>query len=243
MQPQTANEVAQVMMDMNSFSDEIIALRNQRRPVRIFYSETSAIDKNYYMTEQFDLYESLFFEGFPVGYATEKIIKKQDNNNWDVIVVYKTELVTDAEFDAIQSYLNQGGTVVIDNPTSLSKNEYGKVRNKVLKQGKGKLVLLDTDLTTIKIKDKVLEEISNALPEIVLDESNGSAYKGCTWRVVKNPKGGFLMNILNIGKNAASLEISMKNGQKANATDMLTGQVLGSKFELKSNGVLLLEVK
>ncbi|RPD93365.1 glycoside hydrolase family 42 [Aureibaculum marinum] len=243
MQPHVANEYTQVMMDLNSFSEEMFAFRKQRRPIRLFYSETSAINKKSHMTELFPMYEALYFEGFPMGYVTENIITKQDNSNWDVILVYKTEYVTDNEFNSLQSYLDQGGTVMIDSKESLSKNEYGKYRTKSLNASKGKLIVLNLDLTPNEIKDKVLNQISESLPEVILTESNGSEYKGCTWRVVKNPKGGYLMNILNIGKNSAVLKIIMKNGQTVNATDLLTGQKLGSIFTLKSNGVLLIEIK
>lgn len=243
MQPQTVNEVAQVYMDLNSFSEEVMALRKQQRPIRLFHSETSAINKKHHMAEQFELYESLYFEGFPLGYATEKIIKKQNPENWDVIVVYKTEFVTDAEFDALQSYLNHGGTIIIDHQNSLRKNEYGEQRPKYLEESNGTLILMEKEVAVTQLKNKALAVISGNLPEVVLTESNGSADKGCTWRVVKNPNGSYWMTILNVGKNTAKLQIQMKNDGKAISTDMLTGQQLGAAFELKSNGVLLLEIK
>lgn len=242
-QPHVANEYTQVMMDLNSFSEEIFAFRKQRRPVRLFHSETSAINKKFHMTEQFEMYEALYFEGFPMGYATEKIINKQDSKNWDAILVYKTELVTDSEFKTLQGYLNNGGTVILDSKNSLTKNEYGVKRTQKLFKGKGTLIVLDGKSDVEKIKEKTLEVIADALPEIILSEENGTAHKGCNWRVVKNPKGGYWINILNIGKHNAKLNITFKNGKKAVLTNMLNGQELASDFELKSNGVLLIEVK
>lgn len=61
MQPHVTNEVTQVMFDLNSFSEEIVKLREQRRPLRLFYSETTAINTNDYMTKGYELYENLFF--------------------------------------------------------------------------------------------------------------------------------------------------------------------------------------
>lgn len=243
MQPQTVNEVAQVMMDMNAFSEEIMALRNQRRPLRIFYTETSAINKKQHLTELHDLYESLYFEGFPLGYATEKIINKHDHNNWDVVVVFKTPYVTDTEFDALQNYLDQGGTIILDGEGSLTMNEYGQLRKKSLSQGSGKLVVLDQGASIDALKIQALEVVSGNREDIVLTESNGSAHKGCTWRVVKNSDGGYWMNILNLGKNNAQLKVSNSQGGKVVCTNMLTGQEMGDEFELKPLGVLLLEIK
>ncbi|MEO9476583.1 MAG: hypothetical protein ABJG41_13660 [Cyclobacteriaceae bacterium] len=241
MQPQVANEYTQVMMDLNSFSEEVMALRKQRRPIRLFYSETSAINKKFHMSEQFHLYESLYFDGFPIGYATEKIVKQQDNENWDAILVYKTQFVTNAEFDALQSYLDNGGTVIIDG-VSLGMNEYAQPRTEKLKENNGTLVSFNK-ATVEGLRQSALEQIEGSRPEVVLTESNGSDRPGCTWRVVENPKGeGYLMTIMNIGKNVAQLKVTYKDGSEANCTNMLTGELLGAEFELKSNGVLLLEL-
>ncbi|MGJ8642090.1 MAG: glycoside hydrolase family 42 [Luteolibacter sp.] len=239
-QPHIANEVTQVMYDLNSFSEEVMAIRKQRRPIRLFYSETSAINKHRHMTEQFEVYEQLFFEGFPLGYATEKIIKKQDASNWDAILVHKTEFVTDAEFDALQGYLDNGGTLLLDG-NSLTKNQYGEPRNKTLVESKGKLVKLKNKITPSEVKAAALELIKGS--GIVLTEDNGTTHKGCTWRVVEKPDGGILINILNLGKNTAKVKLSKRDGKPLAATDMMTGNEIGSEFELKTNGVLLLEAK
>ncbi|WP_319811421.1 hypothetical protein [Polaribacter sp. PL03] len=242
-QPHVANEYTQVMMDLNSYSEEIFELRKQRRPIRLFHSEASAINKKLHMKQQFHMYEALYFEGFPVGYATENIIKKQDNSTWDAILVYKTPYVTNGEFEALQSYLNQGGSVIVDGKNSLTLNEYGQKRKMSLFKGKGTLIMMDGEVSVEDIREQALETISNNLSEIVLKEDNGTEYKGCVWRVAKTTEGSFIINILNVGKNTAKLNLSFKNNQKASAIDMMNGQKLGANFELKSNGVLLLMVK
>ena len=242
MQPQVANELTQVMMDLNSFSEEMMALRRQRKPIRLFHSETSAINKKHHMTEQYDLYESLFFEGFPVGYATEKIIKKQDNKNWDVVLVYKTQYVTDSEFNQLQSYLNKGGTIIIDNKNSLSLNEYGQKRKETLTSSQGNLHILNTN-SFEDLKQLSLKLIDKKLPEVVLTETNGVGHKGCNWRIAPNNKGGYIMTIVNLGKNKANLKVSMRNGEHVKVVNMLTQQPLDASFELDVHGVLLLEIE
>lgn len=242
-QPHIANAYTQVMYDLNSFSEEIIALRKQRRPLRLFHSETSAINKPYHMSEQFQMYEGLFFEGFPMGFATENIITKQDNSSWDAILVYRTEFVTASELKALQSYLNTGGTVIVDSPQSLSKNEYGEPHTFKLTQANGKLITLDGNQSIAQIKDIALDKVAAGMPDIVLTEENGTHTKGCNWRVVKNPDGSYLVSVLNIGVNNADITLGLKNGKSIAVTNMLTGQTMKSKFHLKSKGVTLLEVK
>ncbi|MDC2887541.1 hypothetical protein [Psychrosphaera algicola] len=177
------------MYDLNSFSEEIVELREQRRPIRLFYSETTAINADDYMTQGYKLYEELFFEGMPVGFVTKNIIQKQDNGLWDVVVVYRNQFVTEAEFAALQSYLNQGGTVILDTKDALSLNEYGQKRKQQLVKGNGKLLVLNTN-NIAKIKQATLNEVKpSSKPAVVLKEINGVAHKTTMWRVVPNGKG------------------------------------------------------
>ncbi|MDU0353360.1 glycoside hydrolase family 42 [Paraglaciecola aquimarina] len=241
-QPHIANAYTQVMYDLNSFSEEIMALRAQRRPIRLFHSETSAINKTNHMSQQFKLYEKIYFDGFPVGFVTENIIKKQDNKSWDTVVVYKTEYVTQAELNTLQTYLDQGGTVIIDSNESLSKNEYGQPHTKTLSASKGNLINLAGKADIAEIRQVSLKSASNGLPDLVLDENNGTEYKGVNWRAVKQENGSYLVNLNNLGKHKAKLTLSLKGGEKLNITNMMTGKSMKDHFQLAPKGVLLLHV-
>lgn len=242
MQPHITNEVTQVMYDLNSFSEEIISLREQRRPIRLFYSETSAINYDDYMSKGFELYEQFFFEGFPVGFATKNIILKQSNDNWDAILVYRNKFVTDSEFESLQSYLDNGGTVILDSEDSLTLNEYGQKRAKKLKSSKGKLVLLKGNESLGEIKRLALNEVSKSLPDVVLDEENGKDFKTTTWRVVQKPNGHYLVNIFNLGHDTSKVTLSLKNNKSFKVIDLMTMNEMNSEFMLDSEGVLLLEL-
>ncbi|MBB20454.1 MAG: glycoside hydrolase family 42 [Rickettsiales bacterium] len=241
MQPQVTNEVTQVMFDLNSFSEEIIDLREQPRPLRLFYSETTAINTDDYMTKGYNLYESLFFEGFPMGFVTKNIIEKQDNAQWDTVVVYNNPNVSDAEFAALQSYLDQGGTIILD-AKSLKLNEYGQARKQTLKASKGKLIALDANADIAKIKQIALTEVADSMPDVMLKEDNSEPFKTTTWRTVKQPDGSYLVNILNVGHNTAKLDLSLANGKPVAITNLMTSNSMDSQFELQSEGVLLLSV-
>ncbi|MBY6212010.1 glycoside hydrolase family 42 [Microbulbifer agarilyticus] len=241
-QPHVANAYTQVMYDLNSFSEEIVALREQRRPIRLFYSETSAINKPKHMSEQWKAYEGLFFEGFPVGFATENIINKQDHSQWDVIVVHSTEYVSVSELAALQSYLNTGGAVIVDNAESLSMDEYGKPHKKVLEQGEGKLIVLNKKNDVAAMREAALNVAAASLPSIKLVEENGTNHKGTTWRVVQQDDGSYLVSILNIGKHKAKLDLSLEGSDNIAVTDLFTENEMGPQFELEPKGVLLLKV-
>jgi len=242
MQPHVTNEVTQVMYDLNSFSEEIVALREQRRPLRLFYSETTAINTDDYMTEGVKLYEDLYFEGFPLGFATKNIIQKQDNSQWDAILVYRNPFVTDAEFATLQGYLDNGGTVILDSKESLSLNEYGQKRAKTLSASKGKLVIAAPNADMTKVKQLALAEVDGGNIEVIVSEDNGQPFKTTTWRTIKQENGSYLVNILNFGHNTAKLNITLADGKIAKITDLMTSNTLQSSVELESEGILLLEI-
>lgn len=242
MQPHIANEVTQVMYDLNSFSEEIIALREQKRPLRLFYSETSAINTADYMTKTGELYNSLFFEGLPLGFVTKNIIEKQDNSTWNTVVVYESKYVTDSEFDTLQSYLDNGGAVILDSPESLSMNEHGKKRSQKLTQGKGKLIALE-GADVAKIKEIALAEVADQMPDIIVLSDNGQAHKTTISRVVKQEDGSYLVNLLNVGHNAAKIKLSMKSGANMTIKNLMTSNPVEAEFNLASEEVLLLEIK
>ena len=238
-QPQIVNEVAATLMDLNAFSEEITAMQQQKKNIRIFYSKTSNINKAEHMDDVFNLYESLFFEGMPIGFATQDIINKQNNNDWKVILISKTPFVTKDEFNAVQAYLNKGGTVIMDEE-SLTKNEYGFPLEK-LKAGAGKLIIANSRAET---KQKALGIISGngLLPQIQVTEKNDIGAKGCLWRVIKNKDGHNVLSIINLGKSNAKLHIE-NNGKSVTCKNLLTGLKASGEISLKPLDVFFAEIE
>ena len=239
-QPRIANEVAQVYMDLNSFSSEVVKFQRQYRPIRIFYSETSAISKHSHMSGSvFPLYESLFFDGNPLGFVTANIIQKQNKDLWKVVLVYQTEYVTDAEFAALQSYLDNGGTVIID-AVSLKKNEYGQTRTQSLTAGNGSLMQATT---LADFKQKAESASAAYLPSIAVEETNGLTQKGCLWRVIPGDNGKYVLLILNIGKNTANIKIKdLQTNTYLTSKDMFTQKAKTSELTLEPENIMLLEL-
>ncbi len=242
MQPHVSNEVTQVMFDLNTFSEEIIALREQPRPLRLFYSETSAINTANFMTQTTKLYKSLFFEGLPLGFVTKNIIEKQNNESWKTVVVYKTKYVTDAEFTSLQSYLDKGGSIIVDSPESLSMNEYGKKRHLKLTASKGNLIVLE-NADIAEIKKIALAEVADQMPDVIIESDNGKDFKTTISRVIKQKDGSYLVNLLNVGHNTAKIKLSLKSGTAMSIRNLMTGNKVDDNFDLASEEVLLLEIK
>lgn len=154
----------------------------------------------------------------------------------------KTELVTPSELKALQSYLDQGGTVIVDSPQSLRQDEYKQPHQTRLKPSAGKLVILDGDKSVAEIRDFVLAEIADSRPEVTLTEDNGTDHRGCYWRSMKQDDGSHLVSILNLGKHDAEITLGVKDEAAFSVTDMFTDKVLDSQVKLAPKGVVLLKI-
>lgn len=238
-QPRVTNEVHTTLIDLNAYSEEIMAIQRQRKPLRVFYSKTSAINKKAHMDDLFELYESLNFEGTPIGFVTKDIIKKQANNSWDVVLIHKTPNVTVDELKAVQSYLDNGGTVILD-AVSLKTNEYGK-SIVGLKESNGKIINVNS---VSEAKSEALSILKNKelVPDVEVTETNVIGTKGCIWRVVKNEAGNHVLSVVNVGKSNASLEISLKGNSNVVCKDLLKGVEVSSKPTLKPLELYFVEV-
>ena len=240
-QPRIINEVASTVMDLNSNAEDIYAMQQLRKPLRIFYSKTSAINKANHLDDVFNLYESIYFEGTPIGFATKGIIEEQNNSDWEAILIYKTEFVTVDEFNALQTYLDNGGTIIIDT-ISLQQNEYGQNHSLNLSASNGTIIQASS-IDNIKTQAFNLLSNNSELPNVILDETNILNEKGCFWRTITNNEGKEVITIVNIGKENAQVSLSLSNSEAINSiTNLLTGQATTSTFTLTPNDVLLLEI-
>lgn len=244
-QPQVVNEVHATIADLNSVSDLVMQFQRQRKPLRIFYTEATAINKDDYMERDiFKIYEDLYFEGMPVGFATKGIIENNDNSQWDAVVVYNTPYVYSEDLDALQRYLNGGGVVIVDS-MSLQSNEYGEPIGKKLSQSKGKLIEVES---IEKMLSSALEVAADkgVRPAIYVEESNALGQDAVSWRVLPTKESGkYILNLANIGKGEAKLTLSSLEGKKvASLRNVLNGKSYDpSTLTLKLNEVLLLEVE
>ncbi|NMH86884.1 beta-galactosidase [Flavivirga algicola] len=239
-QPRVTNEVATTMIDLNANADVIMAMQRQRKPIRIYYSKASAINKKEHMDNIYHLYESMHFEGVPLGFATKSILQKQDHDNWDVLIIYKTPFVTQEEFGEIQKYIDRGGMVIIDSE-SLKYNEYGIPFAKTLKSEKKNLIIIDSHND---IKDKALSliEEKGLTSGIVVEEKSAMDKKGCVWRVVKNKDGNDVLSVVNIGKSNAEISVLSKRKKRFICKDIINGIEVSTNPKLKPLEVFFVEI-
>jgi hypothetical protein len=239
-QPIVLNEMHATYIDLNTFAEEITAMQRLRKPLRIYYSLANAINRKSYIEDVYANYESVYFEGVPLGFATAGIINEEDPSDWDAILIWKTETVTLQEFNVMQEYLDQGGTVIMD-AESFQKDEYGRAHGQ-LRRGRGNIHIVRS-LGDMKHKALALVANRGGLPEVNVTQTNGVEAKGCVWRCIQNRDGNYVLSIVNISKSEARLQIELKNAKNGTiCKDLLTGVIVNSRPKLKPFDVFFVEV-
>ncbi|MDU0355576.1 beta-galactosidase [Paraglaciecola aquimarina] len=229
-QPLVLHAVTRTFMDLSAHGEDIVLLQNQPKPIRIFYSESSAIAQQDYMTSIRDSYKHLYFDGMALGFVTQNILNKKADD-WGIVVISQTEYVTDAEFAAIQAYVDRGG-VVFKDAKSLQYNEYGMARAVELTAGKG-LVVEYTDETDLhnQLMDKAKED--NLLPKFNVEQLNHTGTKTVAWRSAKREDGSVVTSLVNAGKELSTVTLSSRDeGFELVADNLLLGQTSNLTFVL-----------
>ena len=241
-QPKALNAIATTMIDLNAFSQEITGFQEQEKPIRIYYSLASAINDMEYMDEIYDLYQELYFEGSPLGFATDSMIRENNLDGVEAIVVYQADRVLPKEKSAIQQYLDQGGTVIIDQG-SMKADQYGRPLGGDLSAGTGSLIIAD-DPQSMKTEALNRLDAAGKLPGISVQESNPTGPKGCIWRSQEVTEGEeYIITAVNIGKSQATLDISLKNADIGTACyDLLKGKHVKNSIVLDPYESILFRV-
>ncbi len=239
-QPRVMNEVHATTIDLNSVANEITAFQRQRKPIRIFYSTTSAINRADYMDNLFSQYEDLYFDGLPLGFASEGIINNNSNHDWDIVAVVSTPSVCRSEVEALQRYLDSGGILIVDGQ-SLKVDEYGQPLGVELDASAGKLLKANSMLEVKALALRILEERSQ-LPPLSVVERGGEGAQSVMWRVVDSPnKGAYIVLLINMGREATTVKVESERFESV--CDYLTGERLSKEITLPIYATLLLEVR
>lgn len=243
--PKVLHEITETVMDLNSYAEEITAIQHNRQPIRMFYSSVAGINSRDYMPAQRAMHESLYFEGEAIGFVTENILATQDVN-WDVVVVHKTPMATLTEFNQLQAYLDQGGTVVIDDE-SFQTDEYGQAFPASLYASSGQLITANTATDATHQAMTVLTDKNTVSPVRVQEYANDAlrttGEKKLMIKQVSMADGKIVMSIVNTGLDDVDMSLeSRADGTRLEFTSMLEYNQKAYMTTLKPFDVKLIEV-
>ncbi len=235
-QPLVLDAFGRTMKELNAFAPEMVALATQPKRVRLFYSETAAIQDGQYMDRIYESYKALYHRGLPLGFVTGRMLSDATEemlNEWTTVIVTEADHVTVEELAALSKYVSQGGSVVVSGESSLKSDEYGRPHATGLATGGGHVHHIE------RMDDGSLESLLAVVaPPVGLKETNATGKSGCVWRTCPWQDGHLLL-VLNLGKSNAHLETTLA---PTSCRDLLTDSPHPSAFDLRPFGVKLLHV-
>jgi beta-galactosidase len=128
-QPWLLQTYAQEMMRLNAHASEIMAFARAPRPVRLLYSEPSAIGDVHYLDALRDAYEALNFLGVSIGFVTERQLAEGTvSADTKLIIVPNARYVADETVSALRAARGRGVQVALLDDQSLTFTPTGRPR-------------------------------------------------------------------------------------------------------------------
>lgn len=237
-QPKALHAVTNTFLDMNAHSEDIVKLQDLVKPVRLFYSETSAINQKNYMDAIRDQYNALYFEGIALGFSTKNIIKNHTNKGI-MIIVRNAQYVALSEIQALQSYIDNGGYVLIDTK-SLTKDEYGRFHTIKLVNKEQRLVSYSSEQDMLSKMLSLAEQVDILSPLTLIENNKG---KNIAWRVAQKSTDKYIISLINTGKQSVDFTLGQQQDNAMITTkDLFTNMSMENSLSLAPRKMLFLEV-
>lgn len=225
-------------LDLRRLVEEMVPYRSRKTPVALFYSVPSFADSGY-IGQMTDVYEGLFFAGFPVRFVTEDMIASGALKDFRVLVTPDARRVSERVFPGISDFLDHGGRVLRFGAEALTRDEYGNPpasdRSAALakcigkKGGSAKEVFVDCCA--------LLEELRLA-PEIDLRSPDGKRIFALEYRSYIGNDGR--KHFYAVNQNRHSVDVAMPPGEWE---ELIKGAPVGKILTLQPAGIRIFREK
>jgi len=242
-QPQLLEGWARTMLELQRLAEYITLFPVQERKVRILYSEASAIiDGGGYSNVLREAYEALYFQDYPVGFITEKMIAAGGLKNCALLIVPNTRYTCDSTVCEVMQFIKNGGRVAVIGKDSFKFDEYGRVRK--IDFMEDATIIAGNSASEWKDRfDGLIAEAGVERPIRVLD-SDGKTIEGLEMRTVRKDDKR-IVYLLNLKHSPVALELRRKNGSIPKVRDLINDRDLdlNKTINIPSRGIMFLEVK
>jgi beta-galactosidase len=128
-QPQLLDAWGRTVLELRRLTPYVALFPQLERRVRILYSEPTAIhDPKDYPIQVRDAYEALYFQDYPVGFVTERMVREGCLARCALLVIPGAKYVNDDTVARIREYRDKGGRIAVTGKEPLQYDEYGKPR-------------------------------------------------------------------------------------------------------------------
>ncbi len=248
-QPKVMDAYGRAMKELNACSEEVVKLARERRVVRFFYSEASAINDATYMPRINRCYEVPVHRGWFCGWETARSLQRKGVEKVArecVLILPQVRYATSADRQAVLAFIRAGGKVVALGSDNLKLDEHAMPVNDLpdLAQFDNVTFLPEWQEEPVaRVLEQVLSELK-LLGTCRVKEKNTLGVPVCIWQET-SLNGQRILFIANPGKVPATVTVSLRGDaqQQVKLTDLLTGKTFaGNAVRVPVFSVMLLRV-
>jgi len=232
MRPGAVAKTAKTSLDLQRLALEIEAIVKKDAKTAVIYSRTSQGYNPNYVKAFIKAHADLMYSGQKVDFIMDT--KFETINNYDLVVIAESTNVSKEMLAAIKAYIENGGTVLITDDSSLKMDEYNNPHNSDIVN-----YIYANSETEKSVKEKVKEM---KLSEIVLvDAQTGDAIDGVEWAYVEY-NGNMLVNIINYDRvNTVNAKILYNGNVVLEFKELRSGEMMKAAIVLAPYKPVLLE--
>ncbi len=228
--PEMMDALGRAGLDIRWLAPQIVKFWRVPREVAILYSKSSLIWSDMTESSIYEWYLTLACLDAPVGFVTEKQIAEGKLNDLKILIIPKTNYLSEEAYQGIREFAKKGGKVVMS-PPALEFDEHGKKRVRNIPG----MVADEPGFEKTPKYDRVFELAKVGRPVRVGNYQVEA-------RTVEVGPGKWLTYVMNRSNSAA--DIKLKGEKKiVKIRDLISGKEMASSFKIDPMGVMLLEIE
>ncbi len=248
--PDTVAALGKLTLDLNRLSKEIVAIQDEKANIGMLFSLNSWPYTNDSMNTIYTAYSAAGENGQKVKFIVESQLQKLDEVK--TLIIPHCPSVTDASFEAIKAFVQNGGRLIVLGTDSLSVNEYGEARSTtevralLNKADVVEISAVGTDLDS-KSAEAVYEAVSNAIGEegyseiILIDKATGKPLEDCEY-LYSEYDGKYIVNICTYRDDDVEVQISVNGKNADNITDLVEVENYSQSIKLSAYTPALISI-
>lgn len=256
--PAALNSLGRTSLELRRLAPEIVKFFDLKPQVRLLYALPSVM-RSEHLARLNTAYESLWFNGVPIGFITERQVANGNLASCPILVAPGVRRVGDRTYREIETYVENGGVLVVLDRESLQFNEYDQRRAttflatakpaeyagvavETAQYGKGRILVIPAgnQSNLDAVMDRLIDESNLACPVRIADRFGAK-----TWGIEsRSVQSGDKILTYAINLNKVGKKISLHTSFKIKSIqDMINGESLNNgEFELEPMQMILLEI-
>lgn len=252
MDAQVCTETTRAILDLRRLAREMVAFHKAPAKVAILYSHRStphatepsrkASPHHFGPTVSTHLkqlnyvYEGLFFEGFKVGFISERGVEQGRLDQFDMLIVPAATHVSDEVVELVNAYAATNPTVLVG--PCFTHDHRSRQRQGGIKSG-ARLAEFSDDTDA----RRRLRKMTTRFRPVVQVATSSEGRPCVEWRYARTcDDTADLLYLLNIGHDPTNVLLH-RDGEPVSGTDLLTDERIGPNLTLPSVGLRIIRLE